>query len=366
MAFRVPLAVLMALTVLMVSTVSAPTGPDTSPVQLGQQVHPDGLTILSGDGQGGLPATRLHDPLTVILIESDAPLSGETVHFEISGNGTGSLEGGGHAGPAVDVGTDAEGKASVHLSTGTTVGPITVSASWENESVEFTCHSVSLQPMLSIWGANRTGVNTMFDARDSAGEDLKFIFDYGDGSTSGLQTSPTAVHQYTSPGRYVVGLTVVGNHGVNHSTYKELRIAEDTYEETLDPLAAWIFLVVALLLLFATLYIFSRSLLKEAMSRIRTQDPKAKEDKYDMAVSLALAGEGDRALRYFKAVLDEDPTHAKAHFYKGVVLMDQNKLKAAQRSFNEALVHDPDNAPAMKALDAVETAIRLNERIGGN
>jgi len=361
MAVRLPLSVLTALILLFTMSASAPSIWTEPRAQIGQQVYQDGLHAVSGDGQGGLPATRLAGPLSVLIIDAGAPLSGETVHFEISGNGSGSLEGGGHAGPAVDVESDVEGKASAYLSTGAAVGPITVNASWNNESVSFTCHSVALQPALSIRGANETGVNILFDARASVGDELQYIFDFGDGATSGLQTAPTVIHQYSGPGRYTVGLTVVGQHGVNHSTYEELRIEEDAEEVAMEPLAAWALLVVSLLLLFATLYLFSRTLLKDAMSRIRTHDLGAKDDKYDMAVSLALAGEGDRALRYFKAVLEDDPTHSKAHFYKGVVLMDQNHLKAAGRSFAEALDHDPGNEPARRALDAVDTALRVGQ-----
>jgi len=359
MAIRRYLPVLAMLLLLFTMSAGPPAAhPGTGPaLPVGQQVYQDGLHAFSGDGQGALPNTRLPGPLIVLLIGTGAPMSGETVHFELADNGSGSLEGGGFAGPAVDAETDADGKASAYLTTGIADGPITVNASWNNESVSFICHSVILQPVLSIRGANETGVNLLFDARASGGDDLQYIFNFGDGSTSGLQTAPTVIHQYSDPGRYTVSLTVVGPHGVNHSTYKEIGIAEDADGGTMGPMTAWAFLVIALLLLFATLYLFSRSLLKDAMLRIRTRDLRAKDDKYDMAVSLALAGEGDRALTYFKAVLEEDPTHSKAHFYKGVVLMDKNRLKAARRSFAESLEHDPDNGPARKALEAVDIVL---------
>jgi len=359
MAIRRHIPVLtMLLLLFMVSAGPPATEPGAGSIlPVGQQVYPDGLHAFSGDSQGGLPDSRLPEPLTVLLMGAGAPMSGETVRFELTDNGSGSLEGGGPAGPAVDVETGADGKASVNLSTGVADGPIHVNASWNNESVSFTCHSVALQPVLSIRGVNETGVNILFDARASGGDDLQYIFDFGDGSTSGIQTSPTVIHQYSEPGRYTVGLTVVGPHGVNHTTYEEIGIREDADGGTMGPMTVWAFLVVALLLLFATLYLFSRSLLKDAMSRIRAQDLRAKDDKYDMAVSLALAGEGDRALTYFKAVLEEDPAHSKAHFYKGVVLMDKNRLKAARRSFAESLVHDPGNGPARKALEAVDIVL---------
>jgi len=362
MAIRRYLPVLAILLLLFTASAGSPVINPEPALPIGQQVYQDGLHAVSGDGQGALPGTRLPGPLTVLLMGAGAPMSGETVHFELPENGSGSLEGAGHAGPAVDVETGADGKASVHLSTGVADGPITVNASWENESVSFTCHSVLLDPVLSIRGVNETGVNLLFDARESGGDDLQYIFDFGDGSTSGLQTAPTVIHQYSEPGRYTVGLTVVGTHGVNHSTHKEIGIREDADGGTMGPMTVWAFLVVALLLLFATLYMFSRSLLKDAMSRIRTRDLGAKDDKYDMAVSLALAGEGDRALTYFKAVLEEDPAHSKAHFYKGVVLMDKNRLKAARRSFAEALVHDPENEPARKALEAVDTVLEAGRQ----
>ncbi|MEP7088976.1 MAG: PKD domain-containing protein [Nocardioidaceae bacterium] len=59
---------------------------------------------------------------------------------------------------------------------------------------------------------------------DPQGQTLTYAFDYGDGTTSGTQTSPTTTHGYTTAGTYQLSVTVRDTSGLTDTTSRTITV----------------------------------------------------------------------------------------------------------------------------------------------
>ena len=68
------------------------------------------------------------------------------------------------------------------------------------------------------------------DASDSVDPDgtiTSYAFDFGDGTSTGPQSAPTAAHTYTTPGSYMLAVTVTGNAGASTTATREVTVVAD-------------------------------------------------------------------------------------------------------------------------------------------
>ena len=114
------------------------------------------------------------------------------------------------------------------------------------------------------------------------------------------------------------------------------------------------------------------SLELEALAKAHADDAKLQQDVGDL---MDQRQRHDRAIKYFRRLIELKPDSAYGHFSLGWDLKQTGKLDEAEKQFREALRIDPDHAGAYRGLaqvaaeqhhnaDAIrnyKTAIRLNE-----
>ena len=65
----------------------------------------------------------------------------------------------------------------------------------------------------------------------------------------------------------------------------------------------------------------------------------------------------DRALEYYKKILEQDDTLANAHYYVGNVLFRRRQLVAAMMSWKKVIALDPDGKLAKNAQERIDMAM---------
>ena len=80
---------------------------------------------------------------------------------------------------------------------------------------------------------------------------------------------------------------------------------------------------------------------RPAAPESRFSRPAEREIQFQEGLLLYSRGQLERAEANFRALVEEDPADAEAHYYLGLAQLDQNKPREAVESFNQSLRLDP-------------------------
>ena len=92
----------------------------------------------------------------------------------------------------------------------------------------------------------------------------------------------------------------------------------------------------------------------DAYTRALVSNPGLTRLRYNRAVALRLAGDLERALTEFDALVEESPAHCPYYLNRGLIWFARRQLHLAAAEFKIALAHQPDSAEARERLHEVE------------